>query len=60
MDMATTQFALARALWGVGKAKTRALELARTASAGFDKLGKRGAQERKEVEAWLAKRAAPQ
>jgi len=52
-DLAETQFALARALWGAKRDRNRALALARRAHASFAKRDQATQAERGEVADWL-------
>jgi tetratricopeptide (TPR) repeat protein/predicted Ser/Thr protein kinase len=55
---AKTELALGDALWLSGRDRRRALELVTAASAGFDKLGKRGQSYAEYARTWL-KRGSP-
>ena len=52
--LAETDFALARALWSDRTERKRAIELARSAAAGFRAKGEASAKELAAVETWLA------
>lgn len=58
-DLATSRFVLARALWGLGRERGRAIELARQARDGYRSLGEPGRAGLAEIEAWLIRRRAP-
>ena len=56
-DVARTRFALAQALWDVGRDTDRALQLARQARQDLLSLGEKDKVALAEVEAWLAEHA---
>lgn len=56
-ELGRTRFALARALWQVGRARPRATDLARRAAKDFEAAGKRANRQTAATKAWLSKHA---
>lgn len=56
VDLATTQFELARALWAKRAGRARALELAKAARQQFARAGARGREQLAQVQRWLSGR----